>query len=368
MRAPLQSSGGDVPQLASLTLAGNNADIIGDALRSVVDHVDLCVVIDTRQLAIDGTLEVAEMVAGDKLRVFRKPWRDDFGYMRTAALDCAARLRAEWALWVDTDERIMAEPGKVRELIEAGGDLVDAISCWHVSGEYAKERLIRLPRRGKYHGRTHEFWDPENLEDRRIGKSQGAVRFDELAKTPEQLTAKLERDLQLLQAQIDEEPDEPRWPYYMGDAYTLLGDKDAALDGFMRAMTTSLGWGELRGWAAFRAANLMIEEGHPDAGLQVACQGMALCPYPELLWTAAAASFVAEDYPNAVMWSMLCISAGSYKGWGKTIERSGHVFPPALFESPFDILSRSYAAMGDQRLAEATRNEYESAKALREAA
>lgn len=357
-----------MPQLVSLTLAGNNADIIGDALRSVVDQVDLCVVVDTRTLAIDGTLDVAQLVCGEKLRVFRKPWRDDFGYMRSAALDCAAQLQADWALWVDTDERIVAEPGKVRELVETAGDLMDAISCWHVSGEYAKERLIRLPRQGKYHGRTHEFWDPADLDDKRIGRSQESVRFDELPKTPEQMTAKLERDLQLLQAQMDEEPDEPRWPYYMGDSYQLLGDKDRALDSFMRAMTTSMGWEELRGWAAFRAANLMIEEGEPGAALQVACQGMALCPYPELLWTAAASCFVAGDYPNAIMWAMLCVSSGNYTGWGKTIHRSGHVFPPALYESPFDILSRSYAAMGDEKLAAMTRNEYESAKALREAA
>lgn len=355
-------------KLVSVTLAGNNAAIIGDALRSVVDQVDLCLVVDTGALALDGTLDVAALVCGAKLRVFRKPWRDDFGYMRTAALDCAAQLKADWALWVDTDERIVAEAGAVRALLAEAGELVDAISCWHVSGEYAKERLIRLPRRGKYHGRTHEFWDPADLDDARIGKSAGAVRFGELRKTPEQLQAKLLRDLALLQAQMADEPDEPRWAYYLGDTHNLLGAKEAALDAFMRAMGASLGWTELRGWAAFRAANLLLEEGAPGAALQAACQGLALCPYPELLWTAAAACFVAEEYPKAIMWAMLCVSAGNYTGWGKSIERSGHVFPPALYESPFDILSRSYAALGDEQLAAMTRNEYESAKALREAA
>jgi hypothetical protein len=44
-------------KIASTTLTGNSAGLIADALRSVVDWVDYCLVIDTG--VTDGTLEVA---------------------------------------------------------------------------------------------------------------------------------------------------------------------------------------------------------------------------------------------------------------------------------------------------------------------
>ena len=43
--------------IVSTTLTGSNADIIGDALASVLEQVDRCIVIDTG--AKDDTVEVA---------------------------------------------------------------------------------------------------------------------------------------------------------------------------------------------------------------------------------------------------------------------------------------------------------------------
>jgi hypothetical protein len=48
--------------IVSTTLTGSNADIIGDALASVVAQVDRCLVIDTG--ARDESIDVARRVAG----------------------------------------------------------------------------------------------------------------------------------------------------------------------------------------------------------------------------------------------------------------------------------------------------------------
>ena len=55
------------PTIVSTTLTGSNREIIADALRSVVDWVDWCLVIDTG--ISDDTLEIARAVVGDKLVV-----------------------------------------------------------------------------------------------------------------------------------------------------------------------------------------------------------------------------------------------------------------------------------------------------------
>ena len=95
--------------IVSTTLTASNADLIGDALASVVAHVDRCLVIDTG--ARDDTLEVARRVAGEKLLLREFPWRDDFAAARNFALDAAAEAGGHWAVTLDTDERLVFEPG-----------------------------------------------------------------------------------------------------------------------------------------------------------------------------------------------------------------------------------------------------------------
>jgi hypothetical protein len=368
-------------KIVSVTMTGNNAETIGDALKSVVDEVDLCFVLDTRELVTDGTLDVAGLICGEKLRVARKPWRDDFGHMRTAALDLAFQAtKAEWAIWVDTDERIVVEkPGSVRLLAETAADLADAITCWHVSGEYRKERLIRLPRCGAYHGKTHEYWTAAVGRDERIARSQGVVRFDELAKTDEQMRAKLQRDAGLLLDMAKQEPDEPRWPYYLGDNFYNQGRfqedvadqhkaKEDALKSYMDAASKGAGWGEMRAWAAFRAANILIEAGEPGMAREMAGLGLSDRITPELLWVLAAACLVAEDYPEAIKAATHCAAAGDYSGYGSTLrmQESGHIHPPARFEGPYELIARAYEGLGNQQAADHARQTAAKAKELRE--
>ena len=94
--------------IVSTTLTGSNADIIGEALASVLKQVDRCIVIDTG--AKDDTIEVARRVAGDKLLLRAFPWKNDFSAARNFALDAAAEAGASWAVTLDTDERLLFDP------------------------------------------------------------------------------------------------------------------------------------------------------------------------------------------------------------------------------------------------------------------
>lgn len=367
-------------KIVSVTMAGNNADIIGDALRSVVNEVDYCYLLDTRSVIVDGTEEVARAVCGEKLRVGRRAWNDNFGFMRSLALDMAYQAtKAEWAIWVDSDERIVVDkPGAVRQLCETAGDLADAITVWHVSGEYRKERLIRLPAQGRYHGKTHEYWNGN--DPKRMAVCQSTVRFDELPKSDEQMAAKLERDNHLLIEMIAEEPDEPRWPFYAGDnVYNRARYetdeavqhrmKEAALKHFMHAAQMGAGWGEMRAWAAFRACNILIEAGEPGMARELAGLGLSDRITPELLWALSVAALMAEDYPEAIKAATHAAAAGDYTGYGKTLrmQESGHIHPPARWNLPYETLARAYAAMGNEKAAGGASAEAVKAKALMEA-
>ncbi len=91
--------------IVSTTLTGSNADIIGDALASVLQQVDRCIVIDTG--AKDDTIAVARRVAGDKLLLREFPWKNDFAAARNYALEAATEAGATWAVTLDTDERLL---------------------------------------------------------------------------------------------------------------------------------------------------------------------------------------------------------------------------------------------------------------------
>jgi hypothetical protein len=90
--------------VASVTLTNGGEDVIRDALASVVGWVDACILLDTG--ITDNTVQLAQQAAGDKLLLQKLPWPGSFADARNAALDATAAAGAQWAIILDTDERI----------------------------------------------------------------------------------------------------------------------------------------------------------------------------------------------------------------------------------------------------------------------
>ncbi len=354
-------------KVCSVTLAGPGAEgIIGDALRSVVDAVDVCLIVYTGgEEYPSAILDVADEAVPNTWAFVSVPWADDFATMRNEALrfaNTSISPRCDWAIWLDTDERIQFQP----DWREALNTSACAVTAWHVGGEYAKERFLRLPRAGRYIGPTHEYFAPK--KGRTVAETH-RVTFDELPRdtaSPE-WTAKLERDKRLLTTYVKDHRDEARWRYYLGETHWLLGDKREAIDEWNRAVDRT-GFDELRAWAGFRAATGWLELGKPVLARGSAVIALMEYPHaPELWWVAAAAAFDEGEYERAICLAMHCAAAGTYKGWGRGTNRSGFIYPPALYEAPFDILSLSYERLGRLDMALTARKEYSAAKAAREA-
>ena len=233
------------PTIVSTTLTGSNREIIADALRSVVDWVDWCLVIDTG--ISDDTLEIARAVVGDKLVVHQFPWRDDFAAARNFALDAAAEAGASWAVMLDTDERIDLNGGDIRATL--GGTDGSTLYVKHVDGTYSKERFFRLPARGHYAGPTHEAF----IRDGDRVEILDGVRFHELTKTTERHRAKVERDIAILTRHTAEHPQDARWFYYLGNSLAGLNRHEEAIAAFRTCANLS-DWDEEGAWAMYRAA------------------------------------------------------------------------------------------------------------------
>jgi len=208
-------------KLISTTLAGNNQDIVADALKSVVDWVDGCLVIDTG--SDDDTLKTACAVAGRKFYTRKFTWTGDFSQARNFALESVQELGGDWAITLDTDERIHLNGDDVRSILE--DTTAGALMMRHQSGAYVKERCIRLPSVERWAGPVHESFAAYKVGSEVLGRAY----FTELQKTPAQLKNKFERDAAILEGYTKAYPSNPRWFYYLGESYKNLGQLTNAI-------------------------------------------------------------------------------------------------------------------------------------------
>ena len=266
----------------------------------------------------------------------------DFSVIRNRVLLEAHEAGFDWALMLDTDERIH---GADRERVEHWLTTTpyDVVMVRHDSMTYEKERFFRLPARGHYVGPVHEAWITED------GASRGTMpatmmTFSEEPKTPEQLHAKLERDLMALEDYTETHPDDPRWFYYLGDTYQNLDDSWAAVSSFETCYELN-GWSEESAWACWRIATIKSGERAYDETLEWCLKGMERRPdFPEFPWLCGWCEYQRGRYEKAVSWAEIAIGMNRR---APISPRIGFRYPPAHSVAPWDVLRWAYKALGN---------------------
>lgn len=349
-------------KIVATTLTASSAGIIGDALASVLEQVDACLVIDTG--AKDDTLEVARRVAGDKLLVRQFPWKNDFSAARNFALQAATEAGGQWALTVDTDERLLFDAGfELRKALGDSGARVLRVA--EEGGTYGKERIVRLPTTLRWNGPTHEALEGQQPGD---AADLPGVRFRELPKDAAALRRKTERDIAILRRYTKQHGKQPRWFYYLGAAHQDLGEYAAAIDAF--AACASLGgWPEEGAWACYRAAECCIRLQRWAEAIHYCVNGLAIRPATaELAWLAGWTMQKVGRHEEAVAWSRMAIATGSYAGEGGRFARISFRYPRGLYEGPYEVLRQAYGALGDAQAAAQAERDGRAAKAARQEA
>jgi len=352
---------GEHMRLISTTLAGNNQELIADALQSVLPFVDKCILIDTG--ITDSTLDIAKEIAKKKLVVKKYLWKNDFSDARNFALEAAKEAGADWAITVDTDERIHVNQDDIRKFLESTAESL--VLMEYLDGHYRKERAFRIPTVGAYYGPTHEAF---------VGHaSRPAVfptaRFSEIPKTVEGYRRKFERDVVILSQHTAENPNDPRWWFYLGESYKNLGQHEEGIAAYMKCYALD-GWDEESAWACYKAAESLVVLGKYQRAIDTCMLGVARHPaVAELLWLAAFASYRMGRYQKAVWFGELSIKVGwTPDGVGKAANRIGFKHLPACFEGPFDVIHWSYKQMGEKDLAESYKQKCDSLYAERTSA
>ncbi|HKO50322.1 MAG TPA: glycosyltransferase [Polyangiaceae bacterium] len=345
-------------RIVSTTLTGNNEAIIEDALRSVVDWVDACLVVDTG--ATDQSLQRARVVAGDKLLEKRLEWRNDFAAARNFCLDAATELGFDWAVTLDTDERLDLGGVQLRSELERATEGV--LYVGDVGHNYVKERFFRLPMSERWSGPTHEAFAAYKVGCRTLD----GVTFSELAKSPEDYQRKFRRDAQALASHAAANPSDPRWHFYLGESYRNLREHEQAVAAYDRCAALR-GWNEESAWACYRAAECLCALNRYEEALERLTTGLARhAGIAELAWLAGFVCYQLGRDAQAVYWAQLAIVHGCFRGDERTIARIGFRDPVGLWEGPYDVLRWAEKRRGNSQAAAEAETLWAEAKAARQ--
>lgn len=312
--------------IVSVTISDNRENVIADAIRSVVDHVDHVLLVDTG--ITDATVERAREVAGEKFSVVRHIWFD-FSTARNVALSTARALGAAWIVIVDSDERINFGELDLKYTFEQ--TRANVLRIEQEDGHYPKQKILRAAAHLYFTGPTHEVLvGGENQETLR-----GAT-FRELPKTEKQLKHKYTRDLLLLSDHVAKHPDDPRWWHYLGVSYEGIGEHDRAAAAFGESVTRRK-IGDEAAWSAYKQAEQLYSLKRFEEAITAAARGMsASATSAECAWVAAVASWRLGRPEQAVAWARIAEAVGRYRGCGT--DRAFFRHMPALYELPYDVL------------------------------
>ena len=234
------------PTICLNMIVRNETHIICETLDSVAPFISSWVIADTG--SDDGTQElVREHMAGLGIpgELHERPWRD-FGYNRSDALELA-QDHADYVLVMDADDKIVGTPDFTR--LDADVYLMRLFDSGTV---HWRAQLFRNGSGVHYVGVVHEtpVWDESSavafleseyhIESRRLGARN-------------QDPKKYERDRDLLLSEVDRDPENTRWVFYLAQTYFDLGDYANARKWYVRRIELG-GWDQEIYFAMFRLA------------------------------------------------------------------------------------------------------------------
>jgi glycosyltransferase involved in cell wall biosynthesis len=213
----------------------NESRIIERLIQSVLPIIDSYCICDTG--STDNTVEIIQRTmaaAGKPGEVIHESFRN-FGYNRSFAL-AAADKWGDFALLLDADMCLVIAPDFNKACLtpDFGNYLVKQCAG---GLEYYNTRIIKLGIGAKCVGPTHEYYDiPGPYKNARLETlwiqdiGDGGAKAD-----------KFERDVRLLKGGLEEEPNNPRYYFYLANSYRDLGKHTEAIEAYKKRI-------ELGGW------------------------------------------------------------------------------------------------------------------------
>jgi glycosyltransferase involved in cell wall biosynthesis len=223
-------------------------------LGALADHIDCWVIGDTG--STDGTPDFiiaffAERQLPGELHSF--PFHD-FEQARNAALDhaYASPLQYDYLLFADADMELVVEDPDFRARLTGAGYRLLQRTAGGLS--YWNTRLVRRDAGARYKGVTHEYVDVPGD----VGQLEGVWYKDHASGSNR--VDKFERDIRLLTAALEQDPDNHRYWFYLAQSYRDAGRKAEAAETYAKRAAMG-GWVEEAWYARLMEARSLRDLG-----------------------------------------------------------------------------------------------------------
>lgn len=214
----------------------NEADNLKKCLEALKPYPFEIVVTDTG--SEDNSMEIARQYTN---RVYEFAWINDFSAARNF---CISHASHDTILSLDTDEflRPLAWEAlqKALETYPKSLGAIELFSYFDVNGE-TKRQVVRLER--LFNKRYYHFVNPIHEVLVPIGPMAASsydapICVDHVGYqgSEEKLRKKAERDIAMIQKEIEADPENPYLNFQLGQSYMLMRDHENALLWFRRAM------------------------------------------------------------------------------------------------------------------------------------
>lgn len=221
------------PGISLCMIVKNEERFLAQCLRSVADAVDEIIVVDTG--STDKTIEIAKSFGAT---VIEREWRNDFSWARNESIAPATK---RWILFLDADEELIPESKAALAELRTVPAYRNAVwvRCFNKADDYLgtgdmSHALIRIfPNDAeiRFRGLIHEF---PSCADSPTGLhaviAPISIVHHGYLKDVVAERNKGQRNLDIVQAAAEREPEDPFHWFNLGNTAFLMGDFERARD------------------------------------------------------------------------------------------------------------------------------------------
>jgi glycosyltransferase involved in cell wall biosynthesis len=236
-----------MPAICLNMIVRNEAAVIGRCLESVRPFISSWAISDTG--STDGTPEIIwASLAGIPGELSKHQWMD-FSYNRNLALE-RAMGKADYILLIDADMVLNVETIANGHSLE---NLTEDAYFIRFSGamDYSVIRLISTKHRWEYKGAVHEYISSTSSSAPVILSGVSITHHEDGSARAD----KFEREIRLLTAEFEKEPDNPRTVFYLAQSYRDAGKPHEAMQLYERRVGMR-GWDEETWYSLYQLGRL----------------------------------------------------------------------------------------------------------------
>lgn len=223
----------------------NESHVIERCLDSVRRWINHWTIVDTG--STDGTqAQIRESMNGIPGSLYERPWTN-FAVNRSESIALASPF-TDYLIVIDADDRLESDSNFEFPLLEGDAYTLAVQDAGHI---YHRIQIIRSSLTWRYEGVLHEYLECstpyksghiDGLRYMRVGG--GARSLD---------PNKFRRDAEVLQSALEQEPENARYWFYLGQSLRDAGDWSAAIDAYERRIALG-GWEEETWYALYQIA------------------------------------------------------------------------------------------------------------------